>query len=258
MIYPVNEHFLLQSAQINLVKKAVRLLQIRVSDRVLDIACGRGKGSYLMACLHPDACVKAIDRDEKSICVARTLYGNTPNLDYAVGDAMAIKAEDGSFEKALCLEAAFHFEDKSAFLAEAHRLLRTQSRLVLVDIMWKTDRDRVLRDQPSGQLVRDIWAWDDLYSVDQYLTASRDAGFQIGAVHDWTRRVTQPLQDIFDNIASISRSGWGRRVLMMTNPLLRTMTTEDWQEFRRSADAHHEFRLHSKYIALVLKKGGPE
>ncbi|MDR6291539.1 MULTISPECIES: class I SAM-dependent methyltransferase [Inquilinus] len=52
---------------------------------VLDVACGAGYGSYMLARASPGSRVCGVDYDERAVAHAKTLY-DAPNLTYATGD----------------------------------------------------------------------------------------------------------------------------------------------------------------------------
>lgn len=246
--------FLLPEVQTRLVKKAMELLEIQGNERVLDIACGRGRSSYMIANLHSQTHVTAIDLLPENIQVASTLYSNTPNLRFVVDNALHLRFSDRSFNKALCLEAAFHFPDRAQFLREAFRVLHVGGQLVVADFAWKTDGDRSILEDEETRLVRHIWRWDDFFSIAQYFNAAKATGFEVAACHNWSRRVTTPVGFVFKSVAWLGCNRVGRSVLVQLNPLLRGMTDEEWTVFHRSAWAHDHVRQHVEYVALVLKK----
>ena len=244
----------LPAAQLKLVKKAVALLDLPGGRRVLDVGCGRGTSAYVMANAFPHAQVTGIDLLAENLAVARTLYGNVPNLRYLAGDAMNLEFPDRSFDRVLCLEAAFQFPDRGAFLSEISRVTDAGARVVIVDFMWKTDEARdVCRDE-RGRSVRRTWQWEDFDSVRQYQDNARANGFQVNACLDWSSHVTAPMVTVFLAVASLARWAWGRAALRGFHPLLRAITDEDWREFIGSARAHRYVHRHVQYVALVLSR----
>lgn len=246
--------FRLPVAQVNLVKKSVALLDLRGDRRVLDVGCGRGTSSYMMASAFPHVQVTGIDLLAENVAVARTLYGNTSNLSYREGDAMNLDFPDRSFDRVLCLEAAFHFPDRARFLSELNRVVDAGTRVVIVDFMWKNAEARRNCDDATLRLVGSTWQWSSLDSVQEYQHNARMNGFNVEACLDWSSHVTAPLRTIFNCVAGLAQRTWGRALLVQQNPLLRALTDEDWREFARSARAHSDVQRHSQYIALVLNR----
>ncbi len=246
--------FRLPVAQLRLVHKSVALLQLGGGRRVLDVGCGRGTSAYVMANAFPHVQVSGVDLLPENVAVARTLYGNTPNLTYVEGDAIDLDFPAGAFDRVLCLEAAFHFPDRRRFLGELARVTAAGARVVILDFMWKNDESCRRCDEESRRLVSRAWQWSNFDSVDEYRRNARLHDFTVEACADWSSHVTAPLRAIFDSVAALSRRSLGRRVLTRYHPLLCALSDDDWREFGRSARAHRCVHEHSQYTALVLRR----
>jgi|GEM_PF-3355945 len=244
----------LECAQRQLVMKSVELLEVKPEHQVLDLACGRGKSSFIIHCLQPGATVIGMDLLDSNIRVAQTLFDHLQHLSYVTGDVTNLMFPDDSFDRILCLEAAFHFPDRARFLREAYRVLRPGGRMVVVDFAWKTEAHRETLDDPETRLVREIWQWDDFFSIADYEHAAVDAGFQIVSTHDWTSRVSTPIQAVFRCLSNLGNSRWGRRFLEWRNPLYRSISPTDWKSLAEAVHAHQHVRNHSNYMVFVLQK----
>ena len=91
-------------------------------DRVvLDAGCGVGYGTAFLA--ERARRVVGVDRSEDAIAYARRRYAG-PNVEFRVGDLLALEEPDGAFDVVCCFETIEHLPDQEAFLEEVGRVLR--------------------------------------------------------------------------------------------------------------------------------------
>lgn len=244
----------LPAAQLRLLDKSIALLGLASGSRVLDVACGRGMSSFLMAATSPGAQVTAIDLLSQSVDVARTLYVNVPNLEYLQADAMNLGFRNQAFDRVLCVEAAFHFPDRGRFFRELGRVTGAGARAVIVDFMTATDPEPGFWDEADTRTVRQVWQFETFDCVRQYESNARANGFEVEACHDWSPHVTMPLLTVLGAIAWLGQREWGRQLLARRNPVLRGLPRSDWEELGRSVRAHRHVHRQTKYVALVLRK----
>jgi ubiquinone/menaquinone biosynthesis C-methylase UbiE/spore coat polysaccharide biosynthesis protein SpsF (cytidylyltransferase family) len=98
---------------------------------VLDISCGQGNGSAVMA----QYCDKvlAFDVDSNFLNVARSTYGNEySNIEYVLGrPESALPFLSQSVDFAISLHTMEHVEDDEAFLDEIYRVLKVDGILFI-------------------------------------------------------------------------------------------------------------------------------
>ncbi len=95
---------------------------------VLDIACGEGYGSSLVAAVARK--VIGVDIDDASIRHAASRYP-APNLSFRVGSATAIPLDDRSIDVVVSFETLEHLSDQREMLSECVRVLRPDGRLLI-------------------------------------------------------------------------------------------------------------------------------
>ena len=117
----------------------------RVSgDSVLEIGCGHGALTSLLATDHPDRRVLGIDPDWRKIAWASASVGRLPNVELRTGTLDALRPElDGTFDAAVVADVLYllPIERWEAFLAAILRLLRPGGSLLLkeaeADRSWR-------------------------------------------------------------------------------------------------------------------------
>ena len=112
------------------------------NKRVLDLACGEGYGSYLLA--KTATSVMGIDIDETAIKHARNKYIKR-NLEFRVGSITDIPIDgERLFDVAICFEALEHIEDHQKLLSEVKRLLTPEGVFIV-----STPNKTVYSDEPQ-------------------------------------------------------------------------------------------------------------
>jgi len=97
--------------------------------RVLDVACGEGYGTALLA--RSAAHATGIDVSEAAVAHARRTYGAQTNLAYARASCARLPLADASVDLAVSFETLEHIDAQEAFLDELARVLAPGGVLVL-------------------------------------------------------------------------------------------------------------------------------
>jgi SAM-dependent methyltransferase len=96
---------------------------------VLDVACGTGYGSALLA--RQARHVVGADISAEAIEHARALYAAASNLEFRQADCAALPFHDATFDAVISFETIEHIEAQATFLDEVRRVLRPEGLLVL-------------------------------------------------------------------------------------------------------------------------------
>ncbi|WP_296657663.1 methyltransferase domain-containing protein [Paraburkholderia sp.] len=96
---------------------------------VLDIACGEGYGSAILAKYAKD--VTGVDISHEAVEHAVARYGDVRNLSFRQGSATAIPLADASVDAVVSFETLEHLTQHDEMLAEIHRVLKPGGFLIL-------------------------------------------------------------------------------------------------------------------------------
>lgn len=159
-----------------------RETSMRASARVLDMGCGLGATLRSIARRVPTACLHGI-----TLAPWQLEQGRHLNQACAEGERVALVLGDyektsfasGSFDAVYALESSCyaHGANKSAFLNEAHRLLRPGGRIVVADGFLGPGRLRGPQQNIYRRLC-DCWAIDRLGDVDLFKQEMEQLGFR--------------------------------------------------------------------------------
>ena len=146
LLEPTGERYLpwLEEASIGYehVHRYAYATQFVQNKRVLDLACGEGYGSYLLA--KTAKSVAGIDIDNNTIKHARNKYIKQ-NLEFRVGSITEVPIGGESiFDVAVCFEALEHIEDHQKLLSEVKRLLTPEGVFIV-----STPNKTVYSDEPQ-------------------------------------------------------------------------------------------------------------
>jgi len=128
--------------------------------RILDLGCGTGEITRRLADLYPQARIVGIDILDSNLALARrdsTAYAD--RIEYAVGDAFALKHGDAEFDLVVCRhmsQAVPHFDQ---VLGEIGRVLRSGGWLHLLSedyAMLRMPRHRAAGRATSAAAGRDF------------------------------------------------------------------------------------------------------
>ncbi len=148
-----------KEASENLICKLLDLIPEK-QGTILDVACGKGASTRSLLRHYRPGAVTAINISEKQLEAARK---NAPGCSFSVMDATTLEFEDASFDNIICVEAAFHFDTREKFLAEALRVLKPGGRIVLSDILMHEEAERRRKYRSEKNFVGDLEEYKEVF-----------------------------------------------------------------------------------------------
>lgn len=123
---------------------------------VLDLGCGCGYGSYLLA-TNGAKHVVGVDIADDALAYAEKYY-RAPNLSFGRMDVTALNLPPQSFDTAVCLEVFEHVDDYEALLREAVRVLVPGGTLVLSTpnkLVWSPGKEKPINPWHIWEFTRE-------------------------------------------------------------------------------------------------------
>ncbi len=161
------------------------------TPRWLEVGCGWGGPSALLAGLVPEVRIVGLDISPDHVHAARrraATNGLGQRVRHYVGDAQAIPFPDAVFDAVYGIETAFHYPRKHEFVHEARRVLRPNGRLALADFVFRPEHANRLERLAIGPNMR-IGAMPGLFTPADWQHTLEERGFQGVEVEDVTTRV---------------------------------------------------------------------
>jgi len=172
------------NAQTTTQRQASELLVDRLVEkipnkkgRILDVACGLGASTRRLSETYSPENITGINISAAQITAA---VKRAPGCTFHRMDATQLDFPDAYFDAVICVEAAFHFDTREAFIREALRVLRPGGILVISDILFRRFVALFAKHSqvPPANLVPDIATYEARLAA---------AGFEEIAVEDVTK-----------------------------------------------------------------------
>ena len=151
-------------------RQAIALMQVSMDSRVLDVGCGSGWATRLLAEYAVNGRVTGIDISDEMVNLARESSRSHPNTDFEVASAEQLPFPDNEFTHAFSMESLYYYRNIPKALKEIQRVLKPGgSFFAFVDLYWE--------NEATHQWVDTLKVPVELLSIDEYRSLFIDAGF---------------------------------------------------------------------------------
>src|ERR1051326_3148293 len=125
----------------DITEKTLRLMDLKPGDRVLDLGCGEGWASRILANAVQGAegfgQVLGLDISDEMVRLARAHSRNFDNLMFVCGSAEQIPWEENFFDKILSVESFYYYANQERALGELFRVLAPKGQLFILINLYK-------------------------------------------------------------------------------------------------------------------------
>jgi SAM-dependent methyltransferase len=126
---------------LDITEKTIRLMDLRPGDRVLDLGCGAGWATRLLARRVEDqdgsGKVIGLDVSDEMIRRAHAIPSELENISYVCGSAQKIPGPDSFFDKVLSVESFYYYPDQERVLRELFRVMAPGGRIFILINLYK-------------------------------------------------------------------------------------------------------------------------
>ncbi len=152
-------------------EQAIARMQVGPDSRVLDVGCGSGWATRLLADFACNGRVTGIDISDEMVQLARDSSKSYGNVDYEVANAEGLRFADNEFTHAFSMESLYYYRNIPKALKEIRRVLKPRGLFVaVVDLYWE--------NEATHQWIDTLKVPVELLSIDDYRSLFLDAGFE--------------------------------------------------------------------------------
>ena len=132
----------MEKHHLNITEQTLRRMELRPGERVLDLGCGAGWASRILARLVGDGPeghgqVVGVDISDEMIRRARAASRDFDNLMFVWGSAQQLPWEENFFDKVLSVESFYYYADQDRALHELFRVMAPRGRLFILINLYK-------------------------------------------------------------------------------------------------------------------------
>ena len=107
----------------DITRQLIDLMKVRQHDNILDLGCGVGWASRVLAQLASRGVVTGVDLSDRMVHQARHTYRNPANTLFIVADASRLPCRDAFFDAVFSVESIYFYPNLEGAFREAHRVL---------------------------------------------------------------------------------------------------------------------------------------
>jgi ubiquinone/menaquinone biosynthesis C-methylase UbiE len=131
----------MEAHHLSITEQTLALMNLKPGERVLDLGCGAGWASRLMAkaIADDDKPGQVVGLDVSDEMVRRARAGSTAydNVMFVVGSAQQIPWEENFFDKVLSVESFYYYADQERALAELFRVIAPKGKLYILINLYR-------------------------------------------------------------------------------------------------------------------------
>jgi arsenite methyltransferase len=151
-------------------EQAIARMNVPADGRILDVGCGSGWATRLLAGLATSGRVTGIDISDEMVQVARDSSHSYPHVDFEVASAEQLPFSDNEFTHAFSMESLYYYHDIPRALSEIHRVLRTGGVFTAVVDLYQ-------ESEATHQWIETLNVPVQLLSAAEYRSMFEAAGF---------------------------------------------------------------------------------
>lgn len=209
-----------RQAQIELIEELLNWSKVNSAEQILDVGCGIGGSTlYLSDKFAASATGITLSPVQASRAKERAIEAKlSERVEFQVADAQAMPFADNTFDLVWSLESGEHMPDKTQFLKECYRVLKSNGTLILATWCHRPTNslagELTANEKKHLEQIYKVYCLPYVISLPEYESIALDLGFQSLRSDDWSMAVAPFWNEVIDSaidlnaIIGLLRSGW--------------------------------------------------
>ncbi len=151
-------------------EQAIARMNVPADARVLDVGCGSGWATRLLADYASNGRVTGIDISDEMVGLARESSESYQHVDFEVATAEHLPFPDNEFTHAFSMESLYYYENIPKALAEIHRVMKPGGSFTAVVDLYQ-------ESEATHQWIETLKVPVQLLSAADYRSLFEGAGF---------------------------------------------------------------------------------
>lgn len=182
-------------------EQAIARMHVEPNSRVLDVGCGSGWATRVLAGYAFDGRVTGIDISDEMVQLARASSADYKNVDFQLASAEQLPFETNEFTHVFSMESLYYYRNIPKALMEIQRVMKPGGLFAaVVDLYWE--------NEATHQWIDTLKVPVELLSIDDYRSLFIDAGFE--NIRDERILDPRPVPDDYTSGSFKSRADYVR------------------------------------------------
>lgn len=151
-------------------EQAIARMNVPADARVLDVGCGSGWATRLLADYASNGRVTGIDISDEMVSLAQASSNSYQNVDFKLAGAEQLPFPDGEFTHAFSMESLYYYENLAQALSEIHRVMKPGGWFTAVVDLYQ-------ESEATHQWIETLKVPVQLLSAADYVAMFEAAGF---------------------------------------------------------------------------------
>ncbi|AOR29003.1 methyltransferase [Formosa sp. Hel1_33_131] len=192
---------------------------VKKNNKVLELGCGKGFNSKILAEKHNFSKFYGIDISETQLNYAKKKEKQFDNLNFNYGSFQDIPFNDNSFDIVFAVETLCHSENIEILMKEVNRILKKGGKFIIYDAFRVTDiegKSHLMKESVS--LCEKALAVNKFHKISYWIEVSKIKGFEINTNEDKSLAIMPNLKRLYKGSKKYLKNKFLAKMILLCLP----------------------------------------